>query len=346
MKSKAAILCELNSPLKVIDLDIPQLKPGQVLVRIMATGICGSQLNEIAGRRGPDRFIPHTLGHEGAGVVEDIGAQVTKVKAGDRVIITWLKGSGMDVPSAHYPSELGTVNSGAVSTFMELSVISENRLIPIANDLSFEEASIFGCAFSTGGGAIINSPSFEAGQTVAIFGAGGVGVCAIIAAHIRGAAKIIAVDLSEDRLRLAKEALVHHIIDGSKSNPSAEILKLTDGKGADLVLESSGNVEAMEQAFRSTSNNGGLCIIAGNAKAGDSLTIDPFDLIRGKRLIGTWGGGTNPDRDIPKFISAAKAHKESLKILTRDRFSLYDINDAIGAASSGRALRPIILPNG
>src|SRR6266540_7172576 len=131
MQTDAAVLVELNQPLRLLALAVPDLKPGQVLVDVAYSGVCHSQLHEIRGRRGPDRFLPHTLGHEGSGTVRAIGPGVSKVKPGDRVVLTWIKGEGADVPATTYASELGAVNSGAISTFMRRTITCENRVVPV-----------------------------------------------------------------------------------------------------------------------------------------------------------------------------------------------------------------------
>ena len=160
MKTKAAILFEINRPLCVEELVIPSLKAGQVLVRVFFSGVCHSQLNEVQGFKGEDKFLPHTLGHEGTGVVLDTGPQVKKVKKDDRVIMTWIRGQGMDVPSSVYQRVDGSnVNSGAISTFMNYAVVSENRLVPFSRDFPMDELSLLGCAIPTGAGMAINSMS-------------------------------------------------------------------------------------------------------------------------------------------------------------------------------------------
>src|SRR5262245_26731137 len=159
MRTDAAVLFELNQPLRLLTLDVPDPRPGQVLVEVAYSGVCHSQLHEVRGRRGPDRFLPHTLGHEGSGTVLAVGDGVTKVKPGDRVVLTWIKGQGADVPSTTYGGGPGRVNSGAISTFMRHTNTCENRLVPLPPEMPLREAALLGCAVPTGAGVVPNTTS-------------------------------------------------------------------------------------------------------------------------------------------------------------------------------------------
>jgi S-(hydroxymethyl)glutathione dehydrogenase/alcohol dehydrogenase len=299
MKTTAAVLIGINRPLQIEELTIPPLKKGQVLVKVAYSGICHSQLNEIYGLKGEDKFLPHTLGHEGSGVVSEIGQDVTKVKPGDHVVLTWIKGSGQDMPSTQYLRKDGSiVNSGAISTFMTQAVISENRLVPITNRMPLKEAALLGCAIPTGAGIVKNTAKLQLGQSVAIFGCGGIGLSAILAAKMVGASVIIAVDIREQKLTQAKEIGATHVIDASRHVVLEEIQTITGKQGVDFAIEAAGQKMTMEVAFKAVKDKGGLCILAGNLPTGQNISIDPFDLIKGKRIIGTWGGETDPDKDI------------------------------------------------
>ena len=168
MKFKAAILENLNAPLVLDEIESQPLECGQVLVRIHRSGICGAQLNEIAGTKGPDNFLPHLLGHEGGGVVVETGPGVTSVKPGDHVVLHWRKGAGIHAKPAKYLWNGRTVNSGWVTTFSEYSVVSENRLTPIPKDVPFEIAALMGCAVTTALGLINNLAQVKIGQSVAV----------------------------------------------------------------------------------------------------------------------------------------------------------------------------------
>lgn len=343
MQIKAAVLHQINNPLRIEELILPELKEGQVLVEIAYTGICHSQLNEIRGLKGEDRYLPHTLGHEGAGVVMAAGKGVKKVKAGDRVILTWIKGCGIDAAPALYKRKDGSVvNSGAIATFMTKAVISENRLVKIPNEMPLREAALLGCAIPTGAGIIINTAKLSKGETVVIFGAGGIGLSALMAAKLKSASLVIMVDIFSGKLNNALRLGATHIINAQKEDVLSEILRITDGRGVDYAVECAGKKESMETAFKSVREGGGLCIIAGNLPKGEIISVDPFDFIKGKRIIGTWGGETDVDRDFLRYVDwFLKGKLELAKLITHD-YCLEEINKAFGELGNGEAGRILI----
>jgi len=328
--TKAAILSQIGQSLQLVELLIPELKKGQALVKISYSGICHTQLNEIKGLKGEDKFLPHTLGHEGSGVVMEVGPDVQKVKTGDHVVLTWIKGNGLDVPSTQYKRRDGSiVNSGAISTFMEYAVISENRLVAIDKRMPLKEAALLGCAVPTGAGIVINTIKLAQGKSIAIFGIGGIGLSALLTAKIKGGSLIIAVDVSDDKLTFARSLGATHTVNVKKEDVLEAIRKITNGQGVDYAVESAGKKESMETAFRTVCDNGGLCVVAGNLPKGEMIHIDPFDLIKGKRIIGTWGGETRPDRDIPLYVDLFLSEKLGLSKLIDQSFSLADIDKGL-----------------
>jgi S-(hydroxymethyl)glutathione dehydrogenase/alcohol dehydrogenase len=305
--------------------------------------VCHSQLNEVRGLKGEDKFLPHTLGHEGTGTVQAVGAGVVKVKEGDSVVLTWIKGTGQDVPSACYTRNDGSkVNSGAISTFMEFAVVSENRLVSVPRELPLRDLTLLGCAIPTGAGIAMNTAKIAAGSSVAIFGVGGIGLSALIGSQLRGAKTIIAIDVFDHKLELAQELGATHVIHGKNQNVSLEIKKITGNAGLDYAIEASGNSEVMETAFQSVRVNGGLCILAGNLPAGKTISIDPLDLIKGKRIIGTWGGETQPDRDIPIYLDLFQSGKLKLRSLISRTYQLTEINQAQEDRAHGKGARGLI----
>ena len=343
MKTTAAVLREINQPLQIEELTIPLLKKGQVLVEVAYSGICHSQLNEIHGLKGEDKFLPHTLGHEGSGVVLEIGPDVTKVKHGDHVVLTWIKGSGHDVSSTQYPRKDGSiVNSGAISTFMTQAVISENRLVPIPKEMPLTEAALLGCAIPTGAGIVMNTAHLQPGQSLAVFGCGGIGLSSILAAKMVGAAVIIAIDIREQKLIQAKEIGATHIINVSNQDTSGEIHSIMGGQGVDFAIEAAGQKMTMETAFTSVKDKGGLCILTGNLPTGQNISIDPFDLIKGKRIMGTWGGETDPDKDIVNYVESFLSGQLKLDFFTSHIAKLSDINQALQSFNKGNVNRVLI----
>lgn len=343
LTTRAAVLVQIGKPLQVMELTLPPLKPGQVLVDVDYAGICHTQLHEIHGRRGPDRFLPHTLGHEGAGTVLACGHKVGKVKPGDRVVMSWIKGEGADVPGTAYEGDLGTVNSGAISTFMTVTVTCENRLVPISDfSLASREASLLGCAVPTGVGAVVNTADIETGSSVAVIGVGGIGLSAVMGAAMRNAKTIIAVDIVDEKLQTARRAGATHTINGHHENVVDRIRQITDTRGVDTAIEAVGLTETMETAFASVAYGGGLCILAGNVTFGEQISIDPFDLIKGRKIVGTWGGETIPDRDVPRYAEMFLQGKLPIDQLLSHEWSLDDINLAFQELEAGRVSRALI----
>lgn len=341
MKTIAAVLVETGKPLELAELEIPRLKPGQVLVEIVFSGVCHTQLQEVRGYRGEDKFLPHCLGHEAGGIVQEIGPGVMKVKPGDRVILSWIKGLGTNVPGTVYDWGERKVNSGAVTTFSQYSVVSENRLTPMPNGLSMEDSPLLGCAAPTGIGAVLNAAKSGPGQSIAVFGTGGVGLCSIIGAALSSCVPIIAIDLLESKLELAAKLGATHFINAASGNP-VELLESICPGGVDFCIEASGSPEAMRQSLQSVRPQGGTTVIIGNARQGETLSIDPGQLNMGKRMLGTWGGDCNPDVDFPRLAKLVTSGRINLKPLTTKKYSLQQVNQALNDLEAGLAARPII----
>ena len=343
MKTEAAILYQINKPLRIEELTIPELKTGQVLVKIAYSGVCHSQLNEIRGLRGEDKYLPHALGHEGSGIVETVGSGVEKVKPGDHVVLTWIKGDGLDVPSAIYQrSNESVVNSGAISTFMEYAIISENRLVAIPKKMPLREAALLGCAVPTGAGIVMNTAQVRPGSSVAMFGVGGIGLSVIMASSLMNATTIIAIDVFGHKLEQARQVGATHLINARQQDSLATILEITGGRGVNYAIEAAGRRQTMEIAFQAVRDNGGLCVLAGNLPDGQRISLNPFDLIRGKRIVGSCGGETNPDRDIPLYVDLYLSGKLKLDRLITHIFSLKNINDAFDLLERGKVGRSLI----
>src|SRR6266508_1854111 len=237
MDTEAAVLYELNRPLRLARLQVPVPGPGQVLVDVAYSGVCHSQLLEVRGRRGPDRFLPHTLGHEGSGTVTAVGPGVTKVKPGDRVVLTWIKGTGADVPATVYRNGDGPVNSGAISTFMRRTVTCENRVVPVPAAMPLREAALLGCAVPTGAGIVLNTAGVRPGSSVAVLGVGGIGMSAVLAADLVHAHPIIAVDVVDRKLEEARRVGATHTVNARQVDALAAIQELTGRRGVDFAVE-------------------------------------------------------------------------------------------------------------
>ncbi|MCH9634305.1 MAG: S-(hydroxymethyl)glutathione dehydrogenase [Chlamydiae bacterium] len=329
MKTLAAVLEKINAPLKLLSLDIPPLKEGQVLVKIAYTGLCHTQLNEIYGKKGEDKYLPHTLGHEGSGIVAEIGPGVTKVKKDDHVVLSWISGNGLNAASTSYLFEDQIINSGAISTFMSHAIVSENRIIPIRRTIPLKEAALLGCALPTGMGIILNNIKIRPGNTIAIFGVGGIGMSALIASKLMHASQIIAIDICPNKLELASQIGATHTVNALKKCPVDAILDLTNHQGVDFAVEAAGKKQTMESAFNSVKKNGGLCVITGNLPQGEKIEINPFDLICGKRIEGTWGGESDIEKDIKIYCDLLEKSAIDLSPLISHTFTLSEINTAI-----------------
>ncbi len=343
--AEAAVLFDINSPLQILNLKIPELESGQVLVDIAYSGVCHSQLNEVKGFRGPDRYLPHTLGHEGSGIVLAIGDNVNRVSPGDHVVMSWLKGAGLDIPSVKYRCKNNglTINSGAISTFMTKSIVSENRLTRISPAIPLKLAALLGCAIPTGAGTVFNLAKVKKSQSIAIFGAGGgVGMAAILACNAVRAFPIIAIDINQEKLNKAKDLGATHIINSLLTDPVEEIKKITQSVGVLVAVDCSGNIEAMNQAFSSINTKHGLCIIAGNPHHQHLLSINPYELIAGKKLIGSWGGNTDIDTDIEYYLKLYLNGTMELDKFDTKEYRLKEINAALQELQDGLVGRPII----
>ncbi len=323
-------------------IEIPELKTGQVLVKLAYTGICRSQLYEVRGYRGEDKYLPHLLGHEGSGVVVKIGKRVTKVKPKDRVILGWIKAKGIDAGGTTYKKASCVINAGAVTTLNEYAVVSENRCVKLPAGIPLDVAVLFGCAILTGGGIVFNEVKPAKGSTIAIFGLGGIGLSALMATNLFHCKNIIAVDIDDKKLKLAKCFGATHLINSTNDDTLAIIDKITKGHGVDYSIEAAGIVSTIEQAFNAVKTNGGLCVFATHPKTGDKIKLDPHALISGKQIKGSWGGASCPDRDIPRFAKLYREGKLPLKKLLSHSYSLNEINRAFDDLEKHKVVRAFI----
>jgi len=339
---KAAILAESRKPLVVANIDLPgKLDVGQVQVKLHYSGICGAQINEIDAVKGPDKFLPHLLGHEGSGIVQKTGPGVTTVKEGDHVVLHWRPSKGIQSPAPKYTWNDKTVNAGWVTTFNEQAVISENRLTVIPNNFDMKIAPLFGCAVTTAFGVVNNDAKIKVGQSVVIFGIGGVGLNIAQAASMVSAHPIIGVDLLEHKLEMGKKFGLTHAVVGGQENVNDTIRDIVGAQGADVVIETTGNSRVIEQAYELTHPDG-KTILVGVPNKGDNISIYSLPLHFNKVLTGSHGGDAVPDVDIPRYISLMEADKMTLNGLITHEFALDEINEALDLFRSGEAGRIII----
>jgi S-(hydroxymethyl)glutathione dehydrogenase / alcohol dehydrogenase len=341
VKTEAAILVQTGQPLVMAELDIPALKPGQVLVQLAYSGACGTQVMEWRGDKGEDKWVPHCLGHEGTGTVVDAGPGVTKVKADQQVVLSWIKGSGIEAGGAVYDWAGRKVNAGGVTTFQRHAVVSENRLTPLPAELSLETGVLLGCAAPTGMGAIFNVLNVRPGDAVAIFGTGGIGLNACMAAAFAGGTPVIGIDPSPARRDLARRFGASHVIDPAAGDVIAEIKKIVP-QGVDLAVEASGVPQVMAQAINATRQQGGRAVVIGNARYGSRLDLDPGVFNQDKSLMGTWGGDSVPDRDYHRFARLIGSERFPVRELLSKPYSLAQADQALQDLAAGRVGRPLI----
>jgi S-(hydroxymethyl)glutathione dehydrogenase/alcohol dehydrogenase len=341
MKGLAAILVEQKAPLALEEIEMPRLALGQVLVKVLCSGICGSQIGEINGVKGPDRYLPHLLGHEGTGIVLECGEGVRTVKPDDKVVLHWRKGAGLESIAPTYQSKIGKVNAGWVTTFNEMAIFSENRMTAIPGDFDPEIAALMGCAVTTGFGVINNNAQLKIGQSIAIFGAGGIGLNIVQAAAMVSAHPIIAVDLYDNRLTLAKSLGATHTINSAATDAEAEIRKIVGPGGVDVAVDNTGNVRVIEMAYRLTGPRG-RTVLVGVPPKESAAAIYTLPLHFEKTITGSHGGESRPDVDIPNYIRLCRSGKLDLHACMGKRYQLAEINQAIEdmrtGAIAGRAL--------
>jgi S-(hydroxymethyl)glutathione dehydrogenase/alcohol dehydrogenase len=339
---KAAILAESKKSLVVADIDLPEkLDAGQVQVKLHYSCICGAQINEIDAVKGPDKFLPHLLGHEGSGIVQKTGPGVSTVNEGDHVVLHWRPSKGIQSPTPKYNWDGKQVGAGWVTTFNEQAIVSENRLTMIPDDFDLRIAPLFGCAVTTAFGVVNNDAQIKVGQSVVIFGIGGVGLNIAQASSMVSAYPIIGVDLLEHKLEMGKIFGLTHSVVGGKENVNDTIRDIVGSRGADVVIETTGNSRMIEQAYRLTHPDG-KTILVGVPKKGDNISIYSLPLHFNKVLTGSHGGDAVPDLEIPRYIRLMEAGKMTLDGLITHEFGLEEVNEALDLFRSGEAGRIII----
>ena len=322
------------------DIDLPtKIEFGQVLVKVCYSSICGAQINEIDAVKGTDKFLPHLLGHEGSGNVEKIGEGVTTTKPGDHVVLHWRKSSGVQSSPPKYSWKGKEIKAGWVTTFNEKTVVSENRVTVIPIDFDLRTAALFGCVVTTGFGAVNNDAKIKIGQSVLIFGVGGMGLNIAYASSMVSAYPIIGVDIHENKIVMGKKFGLTHGINANSKNLKNAIYNIVGDKGPDVTFETTGNARVMEQAYEFTPDDGKIIFVG---VPNDKISIYSLPLAFNKTLIASHGGNSVPDKDIPRYIRLIKNKKMSLENLITHEFTLPEINKAIDLFRSGKAGRIII----
>lgn len=338
---KAAIIGQINSPLTIENLTLPDvLEFGQVLVKVNVSGLCGAQLQEIAGEKNNAKFMPHLTGHEGSGIVEKIGPGVNKVKPGDKVILHWRKGGGIESNFPSYMMGDRKLSGGKVNTIAEYAVVSENRMTPVPSDIDDEFCALMGCGISTSFSVVNKEADVKFGESVLVIGCGGVGLGCISASRMLHASPVIGVDINKEKYQLVKKNGADHFFD---AEGSIEYLKEKNIK-IDCIIDTVGNLDLVSR-FLSFLSDQGRCILVSLPKKGTSLTVeDPNRLFgtEGQRILTTQAGGFDPDTDIKRFVKLYQMGRIDYKSLITHRFKLDEINEAISTLKSGEAGRIMI----
>ena len=342
-ESRAAILVEQKKNLIVDTIQMPEkLNVGQVLVKVLYSGICGSQIGEIDGAKGEDKYLPHLLGHEGSGIVESVGPGVKTVKEGDTVVLHWKKGDGIQSEPPLYKWKGRDLNAGWVTTFNEYAIVSENRCTFIPEDISKKEAALFGCAVTTGFGVVENNAHIKMGESVVVFGAGGIGLNIVQAAKLVSAYPIIGVDLHQNRLDLAKKLGATHTINSSKGDFHDELKNILNERPLDVFIDNTGIPSIIQMGYELV-NHQGTVVLVGVPKNGNNINIFSLPLHFGKTITGSFGGECHPERDIPRYIELLRKGILSLDDVISECYKLNDINNAIKSMRSGSTAGRVII---
>lgn len=335
---KAAVLEKINAPLVIRDIGLTDLKVGQVKVKVLVSGLCGAQLQEISGLKGNEKFLPHLLGHEGCGIVEEVGMGVTRVKVGDKVVMHWRVGAGIESPFPSYILDGKIISSGKVTTLSEYSIVSENRLTVVPSDADEYLCALLGCGLTTALGTINNEIDLKFGESIMIVGCGGVGLNLIQGAKMASAFPIIGMDISTD-----KESMVIDLGATVFVTPdtAADILK---GQKVDVIIDTTGNPDAISGTLPYLSDRGRY-VLVGQPKPGQSVSIPNANSLfggNGKTIKATQGGKTSPNDDIARYVKLHKAGLLNIRSVITHEYSLDEINTAVNLLRSGKAGRIMI----
>ena len=369
MKTRAAVAFEAKKPLEIVELDLDGPKAGEVLVEIMATGICHTDAYTLDGLDSEGIF-PSILGHEGAGIVREVGAGVTSVKPGDHVIPLYtpecrqckscLSGKTNLCTAIRATQGKGLMPDGTsrfsykgqqifhymgCSTFSNFTVLPEIAVAKIREDAPFKTSCYIGCGVTTGVGAVVNTAKVQVGDNVVVFGLGGIGLNVIQGAKLAGASRIVGVDINPAREEWGKRFGMTHFIDGRNKDRAqiiAEVLELTDG-GADYTFDCTGNAEVMRTALEACHRGWGTSIIIGVAEAGKEIATRPFQLVTGRNWRGTAFGGAKGRTDVPKIVDWYMNGKIEIDPMITHVLTLEEINKGFDLMHAGESIRSVVV---
>ena len=356
---KAAVLYDINTPLQIEQFALPNIENDQVRVRLVASGVCHSDWHVIKGEW-PFIPVPIILGHEGAGIVEEVGSAVNNVKVRDHVVLSWKRNCGLcemcqvgypnlcDVPAdqrghPHFPeSDRQMDKFNGLGTFSTETIVPQDVVIPIDKEIPLPQAALVGCGVITGVGAALNTANVQPGKSVAVFGCGGVGLNVIQGAMIAGAEPIIAVDILDNKLELGQQFGATHTVNSSQVNPVEAIQELTDGQGVHYAFEAIGLVsDPFKQSILYTRKRG-ITVYVGHAPVNTPVDFDARILFLEKMVIGSYYGTCRPRVDFPRLLGLYKAGKLKLDELVTRVYPLEEVNQAFTALGKGEVARSVL----
>ncbi|MCC6232610.1 MAG: zinc-binding dehydrogenase [Verrucomicrobiales bacterium] len=341
MKTRAAILVEQRQPLVLDEVEVPALGFGQVLVRILATRICGSQIGEIDGVKGPDKWLPHLLGHEACATVVEVGPEVRHVKVGDRVVCHWRPGRGIDARPAVYAWRGRPVNAGCITTFQEYAVLSENRVTAVPADTDPEVCCLLADTLTTGFGVINNDAGVRLGESVVVIGCGGIGLGTVLGASLAGAHPVIAVDLHDHKLEKARAFGATHGINSTREDFAEAVRRVLGGGSPDVVVDGSGQPKVIEKAYGLVAPKGRL-VGVGVMYHENRVSLHTLPLHMGKRLTGSEGGASRPAEDIPRYLRMMRDGRFDPRGMVSHRLGLDAIEEGIARMRSGEVIHCVL----
>ena len=341
----AAILVDSRNPLIIDEIVLPsELDAGQVLVEVITSGICGAQINEIDAVKGPDKFLPHLLGHEGFARVLEIGPGVTTVLPDDFVVMHWRPGSGIQATPALYAWQGKRLNAGWVTTFNNHAVVSENRLTKILpGDHDKNVLPLLGCALTTALGVLENDAKVNFRDSILVFGSGGVGLALIKIAKIFGINNVVVVDINDEKLKYANDLGASGTVKFTNKEETLNELRRVYGKlSPSVAIDTTGNTDAIELCYEVSSNIGRV-ILVGVPKSDSKAKIYTLPLHFDKIIKGSHGGGSNPEIDIPVLLDLIHRKELNLDGYPTQNFRLKEINEAFMKLRSGANAGRLVL---
>lgn len=343
LKSDAAVLFKINEDLKIINIELPRkLYFGQLVVKLIYSGICGSQLGEITGIKGKDKHLPHLLGHEGIGEVINVHDSVKKVKKKDLVLLHWMPSIGINSVPPLYSYKGRVINAGNLTTFNEYAVVSENKVTKLdKNKFDIKKSLLLGCTSSTAIGSLVNLAKLEKNKDIIVCGCGAVGLSIISAASFFGSKNIVAVDIEDKKLHLAKKLGANYLINIKKKKLLSEI-RTRYLKGIDYFFECTGNTKNISDGYECLNSLGKLILI-GVPRYKEKAEFYTLDLHLGKKIYGSKGGNFDPDVDLNFFykIINSKIFKFNEHITKEVR--LEDLNEVFFKMKNGNILGKYII---